>query len=1017
MSKVSKFACQLRSLILMSFMLCATTLFAQHPISEALHRLLDTGNFIEANQAISKYNIQELAALPDSVLFDYYYLKAAIKGNDGDEDNKRKYLIEAKKICEKSHGVHSPVYLEICWAIGKSLEVNGDTISAFEIYQAALIQSIGLYSLKDEDVKWQYEEIESKVIDWYKDDVLREQMIKHRGNLSHREVSNDAVQNDMEFYVQFYHDEYSKNVISKADSLANASSWEDAAKLYLEIANATHNNPIAQATLQELAAMNYINMEDFQSAEGLLLNNLQLLETHRKAKVYRRTLSQLSNLYNAIHNYSKAKDFAGEAKFWYEDALDFSRGYVLCLHRCATLERGNGNYFLALLLEDVALQELYRNNTFGIISGDAVSRNSFLANLLSSASLHYNQLGFRKDAYTNIETAIGIAESNDLDASTYYNNMADLCIANRDFDKAVLFGGKAYKLSKSDNNKIQIGTTLCLSQFLARLPISNRVLVESSQYLQALVNKTFSFVSMDERNNFWSYFEYHFPLLNFLSYQSGNTNLNGLIYNNILVEKGLLLRTANKLRDQILEVGSQDDLQMYDHLLQLRGLLPSLTQIEAESVQTEIERLDKHLTRKFASYANFTIETTWTDIQSHLNDSDMAIEFYNIPQATWHEDGSDVDGKYRYCAITLRKGYETPHIIPLFTEDRLQSIEREDLYETDSIYKMAWKPLEQELKGVKNIYFAADRELHKIGIEYAPISETENIGDRYNLYRLSSTRILSENKTHNKKETAVLYGGLKYDLGKDELIAESRSGDYHPTSTSRAFSAENSRYGVKYLPGTLKEVEEISHNFSTVPRLFTDVSGTEESFKSLAGSSTDIIHLATHGFFWSNEDAKNRDYVTFLNPNNKDKQSNEDKALMRSGLFFSGANIGLKGETLPDDVEDGVLTALELSNMNLGNVDMVVMSACESGLGETSGEGVFGLQRGFKLAGANTLLMSLWKVDDTATKLLMTEFYKNYLSGKSKQESLQLAQKSLRSHSEYSDPEYWAAFIMLDGIN
>lgn len=295
--------------------------------------------------------------------------------------------------------------------------------------------------------------------------------------------------------------------------------------------------------------------------------------------------------------------------------------------------------------------------------------------------------------------------------------------------------------------------------------------------------------------------------------------------------------------------------------------------------------------------------------------------------------------------------------------------------------------------------------------------EGDLIGDKYNLYRLSSTRILAENKAKSKKESAVLYGGLKYDLGKDELIAESRSANYHPTTVSRAFINDNLRYGVKYLPGTLKEVEEISHNFSGNTRLITDISGTEESFKSLAGSAIDIIHFATHGFFWSEEDAQKRDYVTFLNPLNRANQSEEDKALMRSGLLFSGANIGLKGEELPDDVEDGVLTALELSNMNLGHVDMVVMSACESGLGETLGEGVFGLQRGFKLAGANTLLMSLWKVDDTATKMLMTEFYKHYLSGKSKQESLHLAQESLRNSSEYSDPQYWAAFILLDGLN
>lgn len=254
-------------------------------------------------------------------------------------------------------------------------------------------------------------------------------------------------------------------------------------------------------------------------------------------------------------------------------------------------------------------------------------------------------------------------------------------------------------------------------------------------------------------------------------------------------------------------------------------------------------------------------------------------------------------------------------------------------------------------------------------------------------------------------------------MAKEELIAESRSGDFHPVSASRAISDANLRYGVKYLPATMKEVEEIAQEFVNKPRLVTDVSGTEESFKSLNGTSLDIIHLATHGFFWSNEDAENRKYVTFLKHMDGSHQSEEDKALMRSGLLFSGANIGLKGEPLPNDVEDGVLTALELSNLNLGNVDMVVMSTCESGLGETSGEGVFGLQRGFKLAGANTLLMSLWKVDDEATKILMVEFYKNYLLGKTKRESLHLAQQSLRNTPQYSDPEYWAAFILLDGIN
>lgn len=1008
-----------RCLLMVAMIMCAIALSAQHPISKALFKLLDTGDFREAQEAISNYSVSELAALPDSTLFDYYYLRAAISGNEANETHKRAYLLEAKKLCEASQGIHSPVYLEICWAIGNSFESSGDLVSAFEIYQAALIQSIGLYSLTDEDVKWQYEEINNKVIEWYKDDKLRNAMVKNRDNLLARVTSDDAVQSDMEFYLQYYQDDEAKDTIAKADSLSELALWRDAAELYLGVSNSTTDNPIAKATLQELAAMNFINIEDFQSAESLLINNLQLLDPYKKSKVYRRTLSQLSNLYSAIHNYSKAKDYASEAKFWYEENLDFSRGYILCLHRCATLERGSNNFFLALLLEDVAIQELFKNKVFGILSGNQTSREQFLANMLSSSALHYNQVGFWEDAYNNLQTAIGIAESNNFDASTYYSNMADLCISARQFDKAVEATRKAYTLSDSNNNKIQIGTTLCLSQFLARRPISEDVIAESSQYLRSLISETFAFTSTEERRNFWSYFEYYYPLLNFLAFQSESSEMYAQIYDNILTEKGLLLRTANGLRDQLIQMGDEEDLAQYDHLLELRRLLPSLTANESKAVISEIDKIDKYLTIKFSTYADYSnsLALSWRNVQNHLDDNDIAIEFYNIPEARWHEDGSDVDGVVRYCAVLLRKGYKYPHIIPLCKESQLEDLDKEDLYETDSIYNLIWQPLENELKGVKNIYFAADRELHKIGIEYAPISQKENIGDRYNLFRLSSTRILAENKTKSKKESAVLYGGLKYDLDKDELIAESRSGDYHPTSSSRAFSADNVRYGVKYLPGTLKEVEEISQNFSSTPRLITDISGTEESFKSLAGSSTDIIHLATHGFFWNEDDAQKRDYVTFLNPSNRSSQSNEDKALMRSGLFFSGANIGLKGETLPDDVEDGVLTALELSNMNLGNVDMVVMSACESGLGETSGEGVFGLQRGFKLAGANTLLMSLWKVDDTATKILMTEFYKNYLSGKSKQHSLQLAQQSLRNNAKYSDPEYWAAFILLDGNN
>ena len=115
--------------------------------------------------------------------------------------------------------------------------------------------------------------------------------------------------------------------------------------------------------------------------------------------------------------------------------------------------------------------------------------------------------------------------------------------------------------------------------------------------------------------------------------------------------------------------------------------------------------------------------------------------------------------------------------------------------------------------------------------------------------------------------------------------------------------------------------------------------------------------------------------------------------------------------------EDGILTAFELSKIDLKKVDLVVLSACQTGLGDIKGDGVFGLQRGFKKAGVNSLLMSLWEVDDRATQILMVAFYHNLLSGKTKKDSLYLAQKTLRQSENYDAPYYWAGFVLLDGLN
>lgn len=502
------------------------------------------------------------------------------------------------------------------------------------------------------------------------------------------------------------------------------------------------------------------------------------------------------------------------------------------------------------------------------------------------------------------------------------------------------------------------------------------------------------------------------PFSNLLSYDffigiNDNNNIEWSAakdaYNYSLLKKGILLTSQTEFRAEI--TNSTDSLiQSQWRMLQNSG---SNYLLHDEIAKRNLINYASHK----SCYLN-RLSYTWEDVKNALHDDEAAIEFimcYNF------HDFTDKECNPTYIALIIRKDSNEPITVALSSVSNFANLSPNELLSSNNklLYNLLWQPLESYLQGITRVYFSPVEDLNSIPIEYVSMG-SGRICDKWELFRVSSTREIIDQANVDRRDSAVLFGGLQYDLQKDELVAISRRGAYHSSNATRAICSDDLRYKVKYLPGSLSEVTDIAELFAFSPYLVTDTIGTEESFKSLDGSSYDIIHLATHGFFWSESDVSKHDNIGFLHDEYFQSLSKEDNAMLRSGLVFSGASVFLDGGELPDDVEDGILTASELSTLNLGKINLVVLSACDSGLGEISSEGVFGLQRGFKLAGAKSLLMSLWKVDDQATYLLMTEFYRQYLSGRSKRQSLYLAQSILRESEEFSEPYYWASFILLD---
>ena len=532
-----------------------------------------------------------------------------------------------------------------------------------------------------------------------------------------------------------------------------------------------------------------------------------------------------------------------------------------------------------------------------------------------------------------------------------------------------------------------------------------------------MINSQFS-MSKSEREQYWHNYKYYFTwtiptICGSLILDEGHS----LAYDIALFYKGMLLSSEREFKEVVMSSKDSTLINMYnDYTQDLTSLEKhyalNTPPINIDSLKRKIKENEYMLAQKVSGYNRLYKGTnfTWQEVRDNLKAGDVAIEI--VSYNTY--DGSNT----YYDAYIINDKSQSPRLRFLFDEKSYKEYSKGDSIDY-YLSSWIWGTLYEEIKDARNIYISPSGLLNKIGIEYLPISGGRYINEIFNIFRLSSTRELCLSNYNHSMDDVYLYGGLDY----ENMNIKKQYSQTDSTRLTRSIvDSIAKRGGFESLVGSKEEIEQVKKVISKRGincHIYTGKEGTETSLADLSGREINVLHLSTHGMFVPLEDSVYQEKkYSFVIMNDSAIIDKEDQALTRSFLVMSGGNrILQKNGNI--EIDDGILTALEVSHLDFSNLDLVVLSACETALGTIDSEGVYGLQRGFKKAGAHAILMSLNKVDDDATKTLMVEFYRNLVSGMTKHQSLKDAQSHLRQidNGKYDKPEYWASFILLDGLN
>lgn len=779
-------------------------------------------------------------------------------------------------------------------------------------------------------------------------------------------------------------------------------------------------------------------------------------------------LSNLGLVYKAKADFANAENcFLKSIELYQMANMNYNVEMANPCNNLGDLYRILGNYLDAKLYLEYAIEIRYKT------SGE---EHEYYANALNNIGLLYYQFGYYDDAercFIRCEEIYKKTLGENHDRYSYIlNQLASVAAAKKNYSKALEYANKALRLMETTIGKQHERYSLFLSvkgsiearikdyksalnsyyeasgllkanfgadnyNYLDMLHSSATVNVMAGDYKAArnlhlksiygykkVVADNLAFMGDDEKAAFYYSNSNRFETFEKFVIDQYNRRPNDKddsLYRALIDErlwtKSILLNEATSMyrgmqmsKDTAVQKLFLNWMEQKKNMQQMYQL--SKSELEANNINLEFQysylnELEKKLTQASPEFAKKKDYLTFETLKKKLNKNELAIEI--IRNTILENDSIE---KVSYAAVLIGKDYSAPKIVVFDSTSYFDTIFIEcykfniHSNKTDLLsYNRYFKPLEKYLNGVTKIYFSPDGVYQQMNIYtlYDPIAKKYLI-DKMEVEQVTSLNDLQkESNSTSANLSAVLFGYPDYEW---KTLREPQGSEDKEKENLIA-----SRFGfseLPELPGTKVETETIFSVFKESnweAKLYLAKQATEEQVKNTV--SPTILHIATHGFFLPNLDYTDEKILGF------ETETAKQNPLLRSGVIMAGA---ASKDTTLDKKEDGILTAYEASLLNLQNTELVTLSACETGLGDQvmNGQGVYGLQRAFLTAGAKSVLMSLWVVDDNATKELMTNFYsewiKNY-SSTNKRSSFRKAQQEVKKR--YPSPYYWGAFVMI----